>query len=115
MPVARSADLGATWEVRDTTLPGISVGQKAAALRLASGALLLCSFDNKKKPIAGGGAYAALTLDDGATWPHLRKLEGVDGYLAAAQAPDGTIYVVGAKASCVAFNEAWIREGGKGP
>jgi hypothetical protein len=94
---------------------GIGVGQKAAALRLAGGALLLCSFDNKKRPIVGGGAYAALSFDDGATWPHVRKLEGVDGYLAAAQAPNGIIYVVGSKASCVAFNEGWVREGGVVP
>jgi formylglycine-generating enzyme required for sulfatase activity len=111
MPVARSIDLGATWEVRDTTRPGISVGQKAAALRLSGGALLLCSFDNGKKPAPGLGAVAALSFDNGATWPRVKRLEGVDGYLAAAQAPDGMIYVVGSRATCVAFDERWLREG----
>jgi hypothetical protein len=106
LPVAVSADLGETWEMKATPFPGISVGQKAAALRLASGALLLCSFDNKART----GAFAALSPDDGRTWPHVRRLEGVDGYLAAAQGPDGTIFVVGSRMSCVAFNEAWVRE-----
>ncbi len=109
MPMALSHDLGDSWEVRETPFPGISVGQKAAALRLASGALLLCSFDNKKK-LGIGGVFAALSSDDGKTWPHVRKLEGVDGYLAAAQAPNGLIYVVGSRMSCASFNEAWVRE-----
>jgi hypothetical protein len=106
LPMAVSADLGETWEMKAIPFPGISVGQKAAALRLASGALLLCSFDNKART----GAFAALSPDDGRTWPHARRLEGVDGYLAAAQGPDGTIFVVGSRMSCVAFNEAWVRE-----
>jgi hypothetical protein len=104
--MAVSTDLGETWEMKATPFPGLSVGQKAAALRLASGAILLCSFDNRGKT----GAFAALSSDDGRTWPHVRRLEGVDGYLAAAQGPDGTIHVVGSRMSCVAFNEAWVRE-----
>lgn len=97
--------------MRDLPFPGIGVGQKAAALRLSSGALFLCSFDNRKR-LGIGGPFAALSTDDGRTWPHVRGLEGVDGYLAAAQAPDGTIFVVGSRMSCAAFNEAWLREGG---
>ena len=101
MPMLTSTDRGETWEAGTTPFPGIGVGQKAAALRLASGALLLLSFDR--------GPFAALSLDDGRTWPDVRKFGGVDGYLAAAQAPDGLIYVVGSKMSCVAFDEAWVR------
>lgn len=109
MPFLVSKDLGETWEPRETPFPGIGVGQKAAALRLASGALLLLSLDSSKK-VAGGGAFAALSLDDGATWPHVRKVEGVTGYLAASQAPDGMIYVVGSRMGAAAFNEAWLAE-----
>jgi formylglycine-generating enzyme required for sulfatase activity len=109
MPMAVSRDLGETWEVKDTPFPAITVGQKAAALRLESGALLLCSFDTRKK-LGMGGVFAALSLDDGKTWPHVRRLDGVDGYLAAAQAPNGLITIVGSRMSCVAFNEAWIKE-----
>jgi hypothetical protein len=39
-------------------------------------------------------------------------LPGVGGYLSADQAPNGIIYVFGSRLSCVAFNEAWLEEGG---
>ena len=74
----------------------------------ASGAMLLCSFDNKKE-VVGGGTFAALSDDDGKTWPVIRKVEGVGGYMSAAQAPNGVIYLVGSNVACVAFNEAWLR------
>ena len=106
MPLMISRDLGETWEAGETPFPGISVGQKAAALRLRSGALLLVSLDNKKRM-----TFAALSLDDGKTWPHVRKVDGVTGYLAAAQAPNGVIYVVGSRMGTAAFNETWITEG----
>jgi photosystem II stability/assembly factor-like uncharacterized protein len=106
----RSADFGDTWEPFAVPFSGISVGQKATALRLTSGALLLVSLDNTKKTV-GGGTFAAISFDDGKTWPHARKVEGVTGYMASAQAPDGTVYVFGTRMSCVAFNEAWVKEG----
>lgn len=109
MPALASKDDGATWDPVETPFPGISVGQKAIALRLASGAMLLCSFDNKKE-VVGGGTFAALSDDDGKTWPVIRKVEGVGGYMSAAQAPNGVIYLVGSNVACVAFNEAWLRE-----
>ncbi len=108
MPFMISRDLGETWKARETLFPGISVGQKATALRLSSGAILLVSLDSKKK--LTGGAFAALSLDDGATWPHVRKVEGVTGYLSAAQAPNGVVYVVGSRLGATAFNEAWLKE-----
>jgi formylglycine-generating enzyme required for sulfatase activity len=112
MQVAVSKDLGATWEVRPTPFPGIGGGQKATALKLSSGALLLCSTDKGNRlPRVGGGNYAALSFDDGKTWPHIRKVEGVGGYMAAAQAPDGVIYLVGSRMGIAAFNEAWLKEG----
>jgi formylglycine-generating enzyme required for sulfatase activity len=110
MPAFVSRDRGDSWESRRTPFPGISGGQKATALRLASGALLLCSPDGKKQ-LTGGNTFAALSLDDGKTWAHVRPLEGVGGYMASAQAPDGVIYVFGTKMGCVAFNEAWLKEG----
>ncbi len=110
MPMFASRDLGETWEAETTPFPGIRVGQKAAALRLSSGALLLVSLDSKKK-VVDGGTFAALSLDDGKTWPHVRKVEGVTGYLSAAQARNGIIYVVGSRMGAAAFNEAWVKEG----
>ncbi|OAI55084.1 hypothetical protein AYO44_02795 [Planctomycetaceae bacterium SCGC AG-212-F19] len=113
LPAFASKDEGETWEPVNTPFPGISVGQKAAALKLASGALLLCSFDNKKQ-IVVGGTFAALSLDDGKTWAHVRKVEGPGGYMSLAQGPNGVIYLLGPNGSnirCVAFNEAWVKEG----
>jgi formylglycine-generating enzyme required for sulfatase activity len=112
MPVFVSKDLGDTWEEQATPFPGISVGQKAAVLKLRSGGLLLCSHDNKKR-LVGGGTFAALSLDDGKTWPHVRKVAGPDGYMSLAQAPDRVIYLVGPngfKINSAAFNEAWLKE-----
>ena len=111
MPAFVSKDEGETWEPVSTPFPGISVGQKAAALKLASGALLLVSFDNKKR-LGLGGTFAALSYDDGKTWPHVRKVEGPGGYMSVAQAPNGVIYHLGPGGSfirCVAYNEAWLR------
>ena len=105
MPMLVSKDFGETWEAGETPFPGIGVGQKAAALRLASGAILLLSLDSKKK-----GTFAALSLDEGRTWPHVRMVQGVTGYMSLAQAPNGVITAFGTKMGCAAFNEAWINE-----
>jgi hypothetical protein len=84
-------------------------------LKLKSGALLLCSFDNKKQ-LVGGGTFAALSFDGGKTWSHVRQVEGPTGYMSLAQAPNGVIYLMGPSASSArinvaAFNEAWLKEG----
>jgi formylglycine-generating enzyme required for sulfatase activity len=111
LPMLVSKDWGDSWDVRTTPFPGIGTGQKIAAMRLASGAILMCSIDNKKTVVDGGGTYAALSLDDGKTWAHVRKVEGVGGYMSVAQAPSGVIYLCGSRMGCAAFNEAWLREG----
>lgn len=110
MPLLASTDRGETWEPQELSFPGIGVGQKAAALRLASGALLLVSFDDKRKQF-GGGAFAALSTDEGRMWPHVRRVDGVTGYLSAAQSPNGVLTVFGSKMTCVSFNEAWVKAG----
>lgn len=112
MPRLFSDDDGESWKQSDTPLAGVGVGQKATALRLQSGALLLCAQDARKPPITGErGTLAALSFDDGETWPHVRHLPGVGGYMSSAQAANGVIYVFGTRLSAVAFNEAWLREG----
>jgi hypothetical protein len=82
-PAFLSKDGGESWERRDTPFPAITVGQKAASLKLRSGALLLVSFDSKQKPVTGGSGevFAALSFDDGATWPHVRRIENLGGYM----------------------------------
>jgi sulfatase modifying factor 1 len=111
MPVAVTKDLGETWEVKETPFPGIGSGQKTAALKLVSGAVLVCSADAGRK-LVGGGTFAALSLDDGKTWAHVRKIDApVGGYMAVAQGPDGVIHLFGTRVTCVSFNEAWLKEG----
>jgi len=111
MPMQFSKDDGETWTQTDTPFPGISSGQKPVALRLQSGSLLMISIDNSKKVVEGGGTFAALSMDDGKTWPHVRKLEGVGGYMAAAQSPGGEIYVAGSRMGAVKMNEEWLKDG----
>jgi len=65
--------------------------------------------------VSKGGTFAALSLDDGQTWDHVRALDGVRGYMSAAQAPNGVIHVVGTKQSAVSFNETWLKEGAAFP
>jgi hypothetical protein len=114
MPAFASNDEGETWQPVATPFPGIGGGQKCPALKLAGGGLLLCSFDTKKA-MFGGGAFAALSYDDGKTWAHVRKVEGVGGYMSLAQAPSGVIYLIGSRNTAVAFNEAWLKEGAPYP
>lgn len=104
-----SSDRGDSWKQVDSKFPGLSVGQKCCALRLASGAMLLCSID-RTKTLVGGGTYVALSEDEGKTWPFIKKVEGPTGYMSVAQAPNGLIYLFGSRMSCAAFNELWIRE-----
>jgi hypothetical protein len=114
MPLLISNDLGETWELSDSPFPGIGTGQKAAALRLSSGAILLLTFDKTKA--LGGKAIVALSLDDGKTWPHARHVPApVGGYMSLAESPGGVIYLVGSRMQFAACNEAWLREGNPWP
>ncbi len=110
MPMTRSTDGGKTWELRKTELPGIYVGQRASVLRLASGHLLLV-IPTGAGAIGQRGALAALSLDGGESWAHVRAVEDVRGYTSLTQAPNGIIYVGSSQMHCAAFNEAWLREG----
>lgn len=112
MPRYVSQDLGETWERKLTPFPQLGVAQKPAAMKLASGAVLLIAADNGKKLGLGGGVIAALSQDGGKTWSHVRSLEGgAGGYMSVCQAADGVIYAFGGRMTCVAFNEAWLKEG----
>jgi len=115
MPRLVSRDVGESWEVGQSPFGGISVGQKAAVARLPGGGLLLCANDTRKPPITGErGTLAALSFDGGKTWPHVRHVPGVRGYLSVAVAPNGVIYILGTEIydqmGCVALNEAWVRQ-----
>jgi len=147
-PFSYTSDLGKTWTYELSEFPAISSVQRQVLMRLREGPLLLCSFtdqwrDWKKRKgmtfkksdgteFTGYGLFAALSFDDGKTWP-VRKLvtpggaartvNGIDrgeftlsdtmaepcGYLAAVQTRDGSIQLITSK-NHYAFNLAWLKK-----
>jgi formylglycine-generating enzyme required for sulfatase activity len=130
MPVSTSSDLGETWQWGVSEFPVVSNVQRPAMLRLKEGPIVLCSFTdqwrewkNRKgltfKSAAGDytgyGLFAAVSYDEGKTWPARRLLapEGKNtadgyGYLAATQSRDGNIQLITSQ-NHYAFNLAWIK------
>jgi hypothetical protein len=148
MPMSISSDGGQTWEYRASPFPPIGSGQRLVLKRLQEGPLLLIAFTsaNRRQPEASGmtvidsegnrftghGMYAAVSFDDGASWP-IRKLltpgageyDGGGhtklftatpsraehaGYLAATQSPDGVIHLISSRLH-YRFNLAWLTAG----
>ena len=145
-PASYSSDGGMTWTHAPTPFPAISSVQRAVLMRLREGPLLLCSFTdlsaNAKKPkgldfpcaggtLHGAGLFAALSFDEGKTWPYRRLItpggaprtvNAIDrgqftlsttsaehnGYLAATQTRDGNIQLISSKNHYV-FNLAWLK------
>ena len=146
MPMSVSGDGGKTWSYDRSEFPPISSCQRPALLRLKEGPLLLLSFTDRlssRHPRgfvirdAGGrrgrvyGLFAALSMDEGVSWPVKRLLtdggpgrimETLDGrtftmsettaepagYLAATQTPDGIIHVVSSYLY-YRLNLAWLK------
>lgn len=151
LPISVSKDGGREWTYHASPFPPIQGHQRLVLLRLAEGPLLLVSFtchptrtppeeqgmvfemDGKK--CRGYGMFAALSYDEGRTWP-VRKLltDGKErvlnggawtqffrmdsthaeprGYLAAVQAPNGTIHLLSSRIH-YAFNLKWLEKGCK--
>jgi len=137
MPKSLSADMGKSWTYQPTPFPGIGGGQRAVLLRLKEGPFFFASFANGMmlKDAQGNeqsatGIFAALSYDEGETWPVLRLLtdnsgrtyEAMDsgtfkmtatsaepnGYMSGCQTPDGVIQLISSK-NHYAFNVAWIK------
>jgi sulfatase modifying factor 1 len=148
MPMSLSRDLGQTWEYHASEFPPIDGGQRLALLRLQEGPILLISFSGAWKakveditPIAlrdangnegqGRGMFAALSFDDGKTWPikklvtpggPTREVRGAGtgmftldathsepaGYLSITQAANGVIHLI-SSALHYEFNLAWLK------
>jgi hypothetical protein len=147
-PASYSADLGKSWTYDATEFPAISSVQRAAMIRLREGPILLCSFTDQWRDwktrkglpfkaadgttFMGYGLFAALSFDDGKTWPVRRlvtpggkprseimidrgmftlsdTLAEPCGYLAATQTRDGNVQLITSKNHYV-FNLAWLRE-----
>ncbi len=144
MPMSLSDDTGKRWTYSASPFPPIGGGQRLILKRLREGPIMLISFTNSQRQdtqtawtftdaqgneFYGVGMYAALSFDEGQTWP-VRKLltpgEGEydggawtgtftatptraehAGYLAAAQTPDGIIHLISSRLY-YKFNLAWL-------
>jgi hypothetical protein len=136
MPRSISSDGGKNWACSKSIFPGIRGGQRATMLRLKEGPILFASFAKKMTMTdAGGetseckGLYAALSFDEGKSWPVIRLIsDGSDrevfsrknkyfkmtktqseggGYLASCQSADGVIHIVSNRVE-YAFNLKWL-------
>jgi hypothetical protein len=146
-PASTSADLGKTWTYEAAEFPAISSVQRAAMIRLREGPILLCTFTDQWRDwksrkgmpfqaadgsaFTGYGLFAALSFDDGKTWPvrrlltpggQPRSVNMIDrgeftlsetqaepcGYLAATQTRDGRVQLITSKNHYV-FNLAWLQ------
>ncbi|HSH95091.1 MAG TPA: SUMF1/EgtB/PvdO family nonheme iron enzyme, partial [Roseimicrobium sp.] len=147
-PVSITADWGKTWTYDTLPFPAISSVQRAVLMRLREGPLLLCSFTDQSRDwskrkgmtfknatggeFTGFGLFAAVSFDDGKTWPMRRlvtpggtsqTVNGIDrsqfalsdtmaeprGYLAATQRRDGNIQLISSRTHYV-FNLAWLKQ-----
>jgi hypothetical protein len=154
MPTSISSDMGKTWEYSASEFPPISAAQRLVLMRLREGPLLLISFttgrtgsermtfvDGAGDEFEGIGLFAALSYDDGETWPTRKLLTPGDGtynvgayfgasvrrpsmvnttsieaeregYLAATQSPDGVIHLISSRLY-YRLNLAWLEQGGE--
>ena len=143
MPMSISRDMGVNWTYSASEFQPLVGGQRLVLKRLMEGPILLVSFTNpntgmKLEDSAGKelrlfGMFAALSFDEGKTWPvkkllteggPAREIDGggntgkfimdpthaePKGYLAAKQTPDGLIHLITSKQYYV-FNLAWLRQ-----
>lgn len=147
MPMSISKDMGKTWEYHASEFPPIDGGQRIVFIRLHEGPLLLVSFTDHPQRTAvedrgiifkdaqgneykGYGMYAALSYDDGKTWPVKKLLtDGKErflnggawtgyftmdkthseprGYLAGIQTNDNTINIISSRLH-YRFNLPWL-------
>ena len=131
MPVSYSSDLGETWQWEVSEFPVVSNTQRPVMLRLKEGPIVLCSFtDQVRIPkdqrqgltfkstsgnYTGIGLYAAVSYDEGKTWPDRRLIApdgkttaDINGYLAITQTRDHRIQLITSRDHYV-FNLAWIK------
>jgi len=138
MAKSLSADMGRTWTYSASEFPPIGGGQRLQLVRLQEGPLLFVSFarDTMIRDVTGNerpvnGLFAALSHDEGETWPVKRlisddgpgrSVETMDGrpftmdaeraeprgYLSVCQARNGVIHLISSRQH-YAFNLAWLQ------
>lgn len=149
MPLSRSYDMGHSWHYSASEFPPIDGGQRLVLRRLNEGPLLLISFTDhpirtpekeRGMDLFTGrsqiekchGMYAAVSYDEGKTWPVKRLITDHTarylygggwtgyfesdsthaeprGYLAATQTPDNVIHLL-TSGLHYRFNLAWLEE-----
>ena len=144
MPISISSDGGKTFTYTPSEFPPIGGGQRLVILKLREGSLFFASFANddgtSKAPVmitdSNGSRhqakelFAAVSLDNGKTWPYKRivtddgpgrPIECTDGgavtlsgrssehrgYLSVCQALDGVIHLISSRQH-YAFNLKWM-------
>ena len=154
-PMSISEDMGKTWEYSASPFPPINSGQRPILLRLDEGPILYVSFtDDRDTPrkkgmifkdengnkYRGYGMFAALSYDEGKTWPVKKLVTPADGqkyfarhreegpsdaftasydnaehqgYLAARQAPTGVIHLISSRLH-YQFNLKWLETPAEG-
>jgi len=143
MPRSISDDMGKTWNYSASPFPPISGGQRAVLLRLKQGPLFFASFAadiNNPEPVPDGivppryksKLFAALSFDDGWTWPVRQivtdckpdhkalTIDGApilmnasnaepQGYLSVCQSVDGLVHLI-SSVNHYEFNLAWLKQ-----
>lgn len=138
MPQSVSYDCGRSWSYSATEFEPIGMGQRLVLRRLREGPLFFASFAEEMPITDASGAvrpvrglFAAVSFDDGATWPHKRLVStdrsgGVwnggawtgeftmdrssaepKGYLAMDQGRNGFIHLISSRIHYT-FNLAWL-------
>jgi hypothetical protein len=127
-PCSISSDQGKTWTYQASQFPPLHPGQRAVLKRLEDGPLLFVSFarakDGLKMTDAEGqtrpvhGMFAALSFDEGKTWPHVKliprdsdhpDMADGGGYLSCVQTLDHVIHLLSSR-RYYRFNLAWLKQ-----
>ena len=148
-PLSFSSNGGKSWTYEQGEFPAVTSVQRPVMIRLREGPILLCSFTDQwiefykgnRKGIAfrskdgeftGFGLFAAVSYDEGKTWPDrrlitpggpVRQVNTINkamftmsdtmaepqGYLAITQSRDGRLQLITSKNHYI-FNLAWIKQ-----
>ncbi|WP_418992625.1 SUMF1/EgtB/PvdO family nonheme iron enzyme [Alistipes sp.] len=144
MPRSISRDMGRTWSYSASPFPPVSGGQRCTMIRLREGPILLVSFthhplrppkEDERMRIGSqivSGIFAAVSYDEGETWPVVKLLTDGEyrfmdggawtgffetdarraeprGYLAMTQTPDGMIHLLSSR-NHYRFNLPWLEK-----